>query len=89
VDGERIAKKRKGKKERTREKAALAPEEAEVVEEVETKATDSPRQIKKHAKRRGDDEEDEYQGITTTSEPVKKKRRRQKKAEKHLEQAVL
>jgi len=89
VDGERKAKKRKGKKERTREKAARAPEEAEVVEEVEPMATDSPRQSKKYAKLRRDDEEDE--GIITTSEPepVKKKRRRQKKTEKHVEQAVV
>jgi len=91
VDGERKAKKRKGKKERTREKAARAPEEAEVVEEVGPMATDSPRQSKKHAKLRRDDEEDEYQGTITTSEPepVKKKRRRQKKPEKHVEQAVV
>lgn len=90
MDGESQAKKRKGKKERMREKATRAPEEtADVVEEVETKATDSPRQSKKHAKRRGNDEEDEYQGATTTSEPVKRKRRRQKKAERHIEQAVV
>ena len=90
VDGERQAKKRKGRKERMREKATRAPEEtADVVEEVETKATDSPRQSKEHAKLRRNGEEDEYQGAITTSEPVKKKRRRQKKTERHIEQAVV
>lgn len=89
MDGERQAKKRKGKKERMREKATRAPETADVVEEVETKATDSPRQSKEHAKLRRNGEEDEYQGAITTSEPVKKKRRRQKKTERHIEQAVV
>ena len=90
ADGERQAKKRKGKKERMREKATRAPKEtADVVEEVETKAKDSPRQSEKHAKRRCNDEEDEYQDAITTRESVKKKRRRQKKAERHIEQAVV
>jgi protein KRI1 len=74
VDGERKAKKRKGKKERMREKAARAPEEAEMAVEVGMKATDPPGQSNKHAECRSDDEEDE------ASEPVKKKRRRQKRA---------
>jgi len=89
ADGERKAKKRKGKKERMREKAAQGPEEAEVGGEVKTKATDSSRQSDKHTKRRHDDEEESHMGNITASEPVKKKRRRQKKADKPIEQAVV
>jgi hypothetical protein len=61
-------KKRKGKKERMREKAARAPEGAEV------EATDSPRQSNKRA-------EEQREDAAAPSEPVKKKRRRHKKAE--------
>jgi protein KRI1 len=89
ADGERKAKKRKGKKERMREKAGLAPEEAQEAGEVETKAMDSPRHSNKHAKRRSDDEEDESLGNIAVSEPMKKKRRRQKRVEKSIEQAVV
>jgi len=89
ADGERKAKKRKGKKERTREKAAVAPEGAQEAREVETKATDSPRHSSKHAKRRNDDEEDESVGNIAVSEPMRKKRRRQKRVEKSTEQAVV
>jgi protein KRI1 len=87
ADGERKAK-RKGKKERMREKAARAPEEGEVAGEVETKATDSPRPSNKHANRRHDEEEGEYVSMTTGGEPMKKKRRRQKRADRPIEQAV-
>jgi protein KRI1 len=83
VDGERRAKKRKGRKERMREKDARVPDE------VETKAMDSPGQSNKHATRQSDDEEDEYLGNIAVSEPVKKKRRRQKRVEKPTEQAVV
>lgn len=91
MDGERKAKRRKGKKERMREKssAAQAPEEGEVAGEVETKATDSPRPSNKHANRRHDEEEEEYVSMTTGGEPLKKKRRRQKRAERPIEQAVV
>ncbi|KAI9511455.1 Krr1-domain-containing protein [Russula earlei] len=82
VAGERKAKKRKGKKERMRERATEILE-TEATRKVETKTTDSPRQNAKHAKRRYDD--GEYVDIISTSEPVKKKRRRQKKAEKQVE----
>jgi protein KRI1 len=68
VDGEHKAKKRKGRKERMREKAVRL-EEAEVVEMV---ATDSRRQSNKRTEE-GREE--------APSEPVRKKRRRQKKAE--------
>jgi protein KRI1 len=88
VDGDRRAKKRKGKKERTREKAARAPEEVEVAGEVEKKVTDSPMQSNKHTKWQRDDD-DEHLAEMTASEPSKKKRRRQKKAEKSKEQAVV
>jgi protein KRI1 len=76
VDGEHKAKKRKGKKERMREKAARAPEEAEV---VEMEAIDSPRQSNNRTE---EEREEEF------SQPVKKKRRRQKKAENPVKQAV-
>jgi protein KRI1 len=82
VDGERRAKKRKGRKERMREKDARAPE-------VETKAMDSSGRSSKHATRQSDDEEDEYLGNIAVSEPVKKKRRRQKRVENPTEQAVV
>ena len=80
VDDEHKAKKRKGKKERMREKAAQVEEGTEVVQEVETKSTDSPRKSNKRAKEKSDDVGEDM-GITTSSEPVKKKRRRQKKLE--------
>jgi protein KRI1 len=86
ADGERKAKKRKGKKERTREKAAVAQEGAQG---AETKAADSPRQSNEHTKRRNDDEEDESVGNIAESEPVKKKRRRQRRVEKSTEQAAV
>ena len=76
VDSEHKATKRKGKKERMREKAARDPEGTEVVQEVETTTTDSQRKSHKHTK-----EQSEELGITVSSEPVKKKRRRQKKSE--------
>jgi protein KRI1 len=79
VDGEYKAK-RKGKKERTREKAARVAEGTEVVQEVETKTSDSPRKSNKSAKEQSEDVGDDM-GITASSEPVKKKRRRQKKSE--------
>lgn len=75
VDGEHKAKKRKGKKERMREKAARAPEGAEV------EATDSPGQSNKRA-------EEQREDATTSSGPVKKKRRRHKKAENPVIQAA-
>jgi protein KRI1 len=81
VDGEHKAKKRKGKKERMREKAERAPEEAEVARKAETKATDSPGQSNKRA-------EEQREGATASCEPVKKKRRRQKKAENPVKQAA-
>jgi protein KRI1 len=87
AEGERKTKKRKGKKERTREKAAVAPEQE--ARDVETKATDSPRPSNKHAKRHRDDEEDESVGNIAVSEPIKKKRRRQKRVGKSTEQAVV
>jgi protein KRI1 len=67
-DGEHKAKKRKGKKERMREKAARAPEGAEV------EATDSLEQSNER-------EEEQREDAAASSEPVKKKRRRHKKAE--------
>ena len=75
VDGEHKAKKRKGKKERMREKAARAPEDAEV---VEMEAMDPPRQ----SNNRTEEREEE------SSQPVKKKRRRQKKAENPIKQTA-
>jgi len=84
VDGERKAKKRKGRKERMREKAARAPEEAEVTMENEIKSSDSVRSDV-HAEQWRDD--GERVDISSTSEPVKKKRRRQKNAEKHIGEA--
>jgi protein KRI1 len=78
VDGEHKAKKRKGKKERMRERAAHVAEETEVVQEVETKTTDSPRKGNKRAEEQG---EDVGEDMVASSEPVKKKRRRQKKSE--------
>lgn len=79
VDGERRAtKKRKGKKERRREKAAHA-----VSGEVEADDVDAPQPSNK-ATKRSSDEEDEV--VTTVSEPVKKKRRRQKKSSKVIEE---
>ncbi|KAH9961622.1 KRI1-like family-domain-containing protein [Russula compacta] len=59
MDGERKVKRRKGKKERMRERAARAPEECEVAGEVETKATDSPRRSNKHANRLHDEEKED------------------------------
>ena len=66
VDSEHKTKKRKGRKERMREKAT---EEAEVAEMI---AIDSPRQGNKRTEEAREE---------APSEPVKKKRRRQKKAE--------
>jgi protein KRI1 len=83
VDGEHKAKKRKGKKERTREKAARVAEGTEVVQEVETKTTNSPR---KTAEEQSEDVGEDM-GITASSEPVKKKRRRQKKSENPVKKA--
>ena len=74
VDSEHKAKKRKGKKERLREKAAQALEETDV---VETEATDSARQGHKPTEEQREDV-GEY---VASSEPVKKRRRRQKKAD--------
>jgi protein KRI1 len=87
VDGEHKAKKRKGKKERTREKAARVAEGTEVVQEVETKTTDSPRKSNKRAEEQNEDVGEDM-GITASSEPVKKKRRRQKKSENPVKKAV-
>jgi protein KRI1 len=87
VDGEHKAKKRKGKKERTREKAARVAEGTEVVQEVETKTTDSPRKSNKRAEEQNEDVGEDM-GITASSEPVKKKRRRQKKSENPVRKAV-
>lgn len=87
VDGEHKAKKRKGKKERTREKAAQVAEGTEVVQEVETKTTDSPTKSNKRAKEQNEDVEEDM-GITASSEPVKKRRRRQKKSENSVKEAV-
>ena len=85
-DGERKAKKRKGKKERMREKAARAPDGAEVsVDEL----ADSPQPSKKSAKWPRDDDGG-YEDVVATgeSEPGKKKRRRQKKSGKAFEEAA-
>ncbi|KAI0001049.1 KRI1-like family-domain-containing protein [Russula vinacea] len=76
VDGEHKAKKRKGKKERLREKAAQAQEGADA---AETKATDSPGQSHKPTEGQREDEGEHV----ASSEPVKKRRRRQKKADNH------
>ena len=76
VDGEHKAKKRKGKKERLREKAAQAQEGADA---AETKATDSPGQSHKPTEGQREDEGEHL----ASSEPVKKRRRRQKKADNH------
>jgi protein KRI1 len=84
VDGEHKAKKRKGKKERTREKAARVADGTEVVQEVETKTTHSPR---KTAEEQSEDVGEDM-GITASSEPVKKKRRRQKKSENPVKSAA-
>lgn len=80
VHGEHKAKKRKGKKERTREKATRVAEGTEVVQEVETKTTNPSRESNKRAKEQSGDMGEDM-GITSSSEPVKKKRRRQKKSE--------
>ncbi|SRR6266446_3485710 len=90
VDDEHKAKKRKGKKERMREKAARALDEAEVVQEVATKTTDSPKTGYKHAKEQREDIAEDIMGITatTSSEPAKKKRRRQKKSENPVKEAI-
>jgi protein KRI1 len=78
VDGERRGtKKRRGKKERMREKA-VHPMSAE----VEADAADVPQPSNK-ATKQPRDEEDE---VATT--PVKKKRRRQKKSAKVIEEAA-
>jgi protein KRI1 len=88
VDGEHKAKKRKGKKERMREKAARVADGTEVVpQEVETKTTDSSRKSNKRAKEQSEDVGEDM-GITASSEPVKKKRRRQKKPENTVKKAV-
>ena len=87
VDSEHKAKKRRGKKERTREKAARVAEGTEVVQEVETKTMDSSRKSNRHAKEQ-DEDIGEDMGITASSEPVKKKRRRQKKSENPVKKVV-
>jgi protein KRI1 len=87
ADGKHKAKKRKGKKERMREQAAQAVTGAEVIQEVETGTTDSPRQSIKRAKEQGDESEEVGEDIASI-EPVKKKRRRQKKSENPLKKAV-
>ena len=86
VDSEHKAKKRKGKKERTREKAARVAEGTEVLQEVETKTTDPPRESNKRAKEQSEDVGEDM-GTTASSEPVKKKRRRQKKPENLVKKA--
>ncbi|KAI0250084.1 KRI1-like family-domain-containing protein [Lactifluus subvellereus] len=88
-DGERRAKKRKGKKERMREKAARAPDGAEMSAEVEDEAADSPQPSIERAKRPRDDEGG-YGDVVATreTEPVKKKRRRQKKSGMTFEEAA-
>jgi len=73
-DLEHKAKKRKGKKDRMREKAARAQDEAEVVQEVETKATESPKTGYKCAKEQREDIGEDGMAATTSSEPVNKKR---------------
>ncbi len=90
ADGKHKTKKRKGKKERMREQAARAATEAEVMQEVETKSIDSPRQSIERMKEQSEGSEDvgEDMGITASIEPVKKKRRRQKKSENPLKKAV-
>jgi protein KRI1 len=87
LDGEHKAKKRKGKKERMRDKATQGAEGTEVVQEVETETTDSPNKGNKRAKEQNEDV-GEGMGITATSEPVKKKRRRQKKSENPVKKAA-
>ena len=87
ADGEHKAKKRKGKKERMREKAAQVEEGTEVVQEVGTKTTDSPRESNKRAKEQSEDVGGDM-GIIASSEPVKKKRRRQKKSENPVKKAA-
>jgi protein KRI1 len=82
VDGERRAtKKRKGKKERIREKAARAPDGVEISVEVD-EAADSPQPSGKPAKHPRDGEDVAAAGA---SGPVNKKRRRQKKSGKVAE----
>jgi len=73
-----------------REQAARAATEAEVMQEVETKSIDSPRQSIERTKEQSEGSEDvgEDMGITASIEPVKKKRRRQKKSENPLKKAV-
>ena len=87
VDGEHKAKKRKGKKERMREKAAQVVEGTEVMHEVEAETTDSPRKSNKRAKEQSEDVGEDM-GITASIEPVKKKRRRQKKSENPVKKAA-
>lgn len=87
VDGEHKAKKRKGKKERLREKAAQVAEGIEVVQEVETKTTGSPRKSNKRAKEQSEGVREDLE-IMASSEPVKKKRRRQKKSENPVKRAA-
>src|SRR6266567_2505504 len=68
VDGEHKEKKRKGKKERMRERAARDGE-GTVVPEVETMTTDSPRKSNKRAKEQSEDVGEDM-GITASSEPM-------------------
>jgi protein KRI1 len=88
VDGEHKTKKRKGKKERMREKAAQVAEGSEVVDsEVEMKTTDSPSKINKLSKEQSEDVGEDM-GMTASSEHVKKKRRRQKKSENPVKETA-
>jgi hypothetical protein len=72
-----------------REKAALAPDGAEVSVEVEDELTDSPQPSNKSAKWPRDDDGG-YEDVVATGEPepAKKKRRRQKKSGKAFEEAA-
>jgi protein required for attachment to host cells len=80
VDGERSAtKKRKGKKERMRDKAARGQDGVEMSVEGNNEAADSLQSSDKVPKRLLDDED----GVATgMSEPVKKRRRQKKSGKK-------
>ncbi|KAH9965415.1 KRI1-like family C-terminal-domain-containing protein [Russula dissimulans] len=85
VDGARKAKKRKGRKERMREKAARDPSEvAEVTIDNDMKSPDSARGDIYAKQSRNDGG---WVDTSSTSEPVKKKRRQQKRAENPIGQA--
>ena len=87
VDGEHKAKKRKGRKERMREKIAQAAEGTEVVQEVETEITGTPKKSNERTKEQSEDVGEDM-GTTASSEPMKKKRRRQKKSEHSVKKAA-